>query len=186
MNTLYSKFLSMSFLLMAAFSFVSCMDEDERIGNTLGRRWFGDMDMYYDGERARGTELEFQTGWGLSSGTGVEIDYYRYHAVTNYFNWEVRNRVMYLWFDDRRLDCAISNYSLTYDFFQGYIVPIIYDYEGYYLDYENQTPFRLRNYERYWDSYGYGGYEYYYVKGQTRADADSSDYHGIRGFYIEN
>ena len=55
---------------------------------------------------------------------------------------------------------------------------------------ENQTHFNLRNYDRYWDRYGYGYYDdYYYVKA-TRAATDSTavdsvvvddKYHGVRG-----
>ena len=175
-------------LLMAAFSFTSCMDEDDEIGATISGHWFGDMDMYYNGERSVGSEIEFYSNYSYDRGTGVEIDYYRNHAVTTYFNWQVRNRVLYLTFEDPSLDCAIVDYRLSYDYFSGYIAD--------YYTLENISPFRLRNYDRYWDSYGYSSYyEYYdyygyYVKGQTRAAGDSistasSDnadkYHGIRG-----
>ena len=156
------------------------MDDDDRIGYDIQGHWFGDMDMYYQGEHARGSELEFTTGWGYSSGKGVEVDYYRYHSITNYFNWQVRNRILYLTFEDPSLDCAIVDYTLSYDYCRGYIADP--------RTLENLTYFNLRNYDRYWNSYGYGDYSYYYVKQQTRAASDSvsadSTYHGERGIYL--
>jgi len=177
MKTLYKNIWMLSALLIMSVSFSSCMDEDERIGYTISGHWFGDMDMYYNGEPSRGSELEFyNTGWGYNRGSGVEIDYYAYHAITSYFNWEVKNSVLYLTFDDPSLDCAIVDYTLGYDYFRGYIAD--------YYTLENLTYFSLRNYDRYWEQYGYGGYEYYYVKG-SRAEQDStvvdSTYHGVRG-----
>lgn len=202
MKHFYDKFQMLSFMLMALFCFSSCMDDDDHIGYDVKGHWFGDMDMYYNGERAQGSEIEFKsTGWGYDRGTGVEVDYYRFHAVTNYFDWRVSNRVIYLTFDDPNLDCAIVDYSLGYDYFRGYIAD--------YHTLENQTHFSLRNYDRYWDTYGYSSYYDYYVKG-TRAEGDSiasdvvpsdsassaplsidsstetSSYNGIRGIYLKD
>ena len=176
-NFLYTKLLSMGILLMAAFTLVGCMDEDERIGYDISGHWFGAMDMWYNGEKAQGSEIEFfSSGWHRDRGTGTEVDYYRLHAVTSYFNWQVRDRILYLTFDDPKLDCAIVDYRLTDDYFRGYIAnPVTL---------ENETYFNLRNYAHYWDSYGYGSYYDYYVKGQTRSDTDSTGYHGIRGIYL--
>lgn len=182
MKRFYKNIWMLGILFAALFGFSGCMDDDDRIGNNIGGHWFGDMDMYYNGERAQGSEIEFYNngGWGYDRGTGVEIDYYRRHAVTSHFDWRVSGQVIYLTFrEDPSLDCAIVDYTLGYDYFRGYIA------DAYTL--ENQTYFSLRSYDRYWDSYGYGGYyDYYYVKGQTRsAEADSTatdaTYHGIRG-----
>ena len=85
--------------------------------------------------------------------------------------------MIYFTFDDPALDCAIVDYSLSYDYFRGYIAD--------YNTLENLTYFNLRNYAHYWDSYGYGSYYDYYVKGQTRSVADSTSYHGIRGIYLK-
>ena len=186
MKTLYSHFQKMAWmlamLLTATITLTSCFDAAQEIGNAVSGHWFGDMDMYYNGERARGTEIEFYSGWGYDRGRGVQIDYYAYHAETSYFNWQVRNRILYLVFDDPALDCAIVDYRLSYDYFSGYIAD--------YYTLENQTHFNLRNYDRYWDRYGYGYYDdYYYVKA-TRAATDSTavdsvvvddKYHGVRG-----
>jgi hypothetical protein len=136
----------------------------------------------YTGERARGSEIEFKTGWGYDHGTGVEVDYYSYHAVTNYFDWRVRNRILYLTFDDPNLNCAIVDYRLTRDYFRGYIAD--------YNTLENLTYFSLRNYDHEWDEYGYGYYDDYYVKATRAATADSlaADTavvgRGIRGIYL--
>ena len=178
MKHFYKNFWALGLMLAALFSFSSCMDDDDHIGYDVSGHWFGDMDMYYNGEKALGTEIEFyNASWGYDRGTGVEIDYYRAHAETTYFNWRVSNRVIYLTFDNPDLDCAIVDYTLSYDYFRGYIAD--------YYTLENQTYFNLRNYDRYWDNYGYSGYyngyDYYdyYVKG-TRAENDSVC-HGIRG-----
>ena len=182
MKRFYKNIWMLGILCAALFGFSGCMDDDDRIGNNIGGHWFGDMDMYFNGERAQGSEIEFYNtgGWGFDRGTGVEIDYYRRHAVTSHFDWRVSGRVIYLTFrEDPSLDCAIVDYTLGYDYFRGYIAD--------YYTLENLTYFDLRSYDRYWDSYGYGGYyDYYYVKGQTRsAEADSTatdtTYHGVRG-----
>lgn len=181
MKNYYHKISMLGLLLMALVSFSSCMDDDDRVGYNIQGHWFGDMDMYYNGERARGSELEFDSGWGWGnkSGTGVEVDYYMYRAITNRFDWRVQNQIIYLTFSDPQLDCAIVDYTLGYDYFRGYIAD--------YNTLENQTYFTLRNYDRYWDEYGYGGY---YVKG-TRAATDSiaadsiGDYRGIRGINMK-
>ena len=168
MKTFNNKLWMLAILLCSTFAFTSCMDEDDEIGYTISGHWFGDMDMYYNGERSVGSEIEFYSNYGYDRGTGVEIDYYRYHAVTTYFNWQVRNRVLYLTYEDPALDCAIVDYRLSYDYFSGYIAD--------FNTLENLTSFRLRNYDR-------------YVKG-ARAAGDSIaattpnsevKYHGIRG-----
>ncbi len=191
--THFQKLLWMlAILFSASVTLTSCLDEDDEIGNAISGHWFGDMDMYYDGEPARSSEIEFYTGWGYDHGKGVQVDYYARHAVTTHFTWKVRNRVLYLTFEDPALDCAIVDYRLSYDYFSGYIAD--------YYTLENMTHFNLRNYDRYWDSYGYGYYDgyydgYYYVKG-TRAAADSVDvssasearegYHGVRGVNMKD
>lgn len=180
MKTLYNTIRMMSFLLIAACSLSSCMDEDEEIGYHISGHWFGDMDMYYAGERARGSEIEFTRGWSFDRGTGVEVDYYRRGSVTNYFDWVVRDRILYLTFDDPILDCAIVDYTLTYDYFRGYIAnPVTL---------ENETYFSLRNYDRYWDTYGYGSnYTPYYAPATRAAEADTltTGSRGIRGVNMQ-
>ena len=143
-------------MLCTLTAFTSC-DEDEEIGLELKGRWFGDMDMWYDGnEKAIGSEIEFiPYGWGYDKGTGEEVDYYRRGTVIHNFDYRIRDGVIYMTFDDPDLDCAIVDYRLSYNYFSGYIAD--------YFSLENRTHFNLRNYDRYWDQYGYG--RYYNVKG---------------------
>ncbi|MBQ7571488.1 MAG: hypothetical protein IJT19_04540 [Bacteroidaceae bacterium] len=160
-----TKNLWMLAIMMAcALSLTSCyIDEDENVGYNVRGHWFGDMDMWIDGEKARGSEIEFQPrGYGYSYGEGIEVDYYYRGSITHYFDYEIRNGIIYLQFDDPNLDCAIVDYRLTYNYFTGYIA------DSYTL--KNLTYFNLRNYDRYWDSYGYGGY--IYTREQT-LDTDS-------------
>ena len=167
----------LSVLLGALFLFASCdryywyEDRDDEIGYAVSGHWFGDLDMYnsYTGERAQGSEIEFyHSNWGYYRGTGVEIDYYyRARPVTNYFDWEVRDRALYLYFDDPDLDCVIVDYRLSSTYFTGYIE----GYDGY------RTRFSLRSYDRYWDDYGYGGY---YFR-SANEESDSTAVKGIRG-----
>lgn len=190
MKTIYNKLWMLALLMATNLSFTACTDEDDEIGYQITGHWFGDMDMYYYNEKAMGSELQFEhNGWGLDNGTGYEVDYYRRGTITNYFNWRVINRVLYLTFENPELDCMIINYVLTYDYFRGYLSsphtgePICY--------------FSLYNYDREWDRYGYEEYRYpygYYAKEQaaqtdslwndspTRS-ADSTTYgsRGIRG-----
>ncbi|MBQ8052144.1 MAG: hypothetical protein IJ197_11340 [Bacteroidaceae bacterium] len=154
-----NKFWLMGLMLMTCLGFTSCeMDPDEGIGYDVRGHWFGDLDMWIDGERARGSEIEFMPGgWGYSYGRGIEVDYYYRGSITHYFDYRIRDGIIYMTFDDPGLDCAIVDYRLSYNYFSGYIAD--------YYTLQNQTHFNLRNYDRYWDDYGYGGY-YYYVKGE--------------------
>ena len=155
-------------LAMGLFLLTSC-DEDALIGNTLTRvegRWFGDMDMYVNGQKARGSDIQFTArNFSGTRGWGVEYDYYgRYGSLTvrHDFDWEVVNGIIYLTYDDPDLDCAIRQFSLNSRHFTGWI-------DGY----ESSTYFDLYSYDYYWDDCGYGAYDYdyywydnYYVKGQ--------------------
>ena len=143
-------------MLCTLTAFTSC-DEDDEIGLDLKGRWFGDMDMCYGNEKAIGSEIEFiPYGWGYDKGTGEEVDYYRRGTVIHHFDYHIHNGVIYMDFDDPDLDCSIVDYRLNYNIFKGYIIsdndPLA---EPFY--------FNLRNYDRYWDQYGYG--RYYNVKG---------------------
>lgn len=151
----------------------SCLDEDERVGSDISGHWFGDMDMYFNGERAIGSEIQFTTtGWGFTKGYGWEIDYYDglYFTgkVKHNFNWYVgKDLIIHLNFDDPALDCAIVDYSLTAYTFKGFIA----DPDTY----QNLTSFYLRSYDEYWDEYGYGGYgDYIPVKGERNFEGNDS------------
>lgn len=156
----------MCVLLMVGF--LSSCDRDVERGMALSGRWFGDLGMMVNGYPARGSDIEFiPTSYDYTSGYGTEIDYYgRYGTMTvrHHFDWYVNNGVIYLRFDDPGLDCMIRNYSLSPEYFRGYMDGV---YESSY--------FSLRAYEKYWDDYGYWGEDYsypywgydYYVKGES-------------------
>ena len=162
MKNYYTKIWTLGLVLMALISFNSCMSEDSRIGDDLAGRWYGDWDMYSNGEHAIRTELEFVTAtWSYDHGTGYQKDYYSRHTVSNSFTWEVSKGVIYLKYNrDRNLDCAIVDYNLTYNYFSGCIAD--------YNTLDNRYYFNLRNAEHYNES----SYDPYYVKAQ-RDDIDS-------------
>ena len=157
MKNFYSNIALMSVMLIASFGFTSCnYDEDNHVGYQLQGHWFGDLNMYYDGIPARGSDIIFYPeGWGYRQGTGTQIDYYGrygYTQVRHDFRYHVTNEIIYLTFyDEPDLDCTISRYGLNSENFWGRI-------DGRY----SSTDFTLRNYDRYWDKYGYSNYDYDY------------------------
>lgn len=185
MKTLKNNIQMLSLMLVAMFGLVSCdiidmefyNNLDDDIAYTISGHWFGDMDMYdsYTGEKARGSEIEFyQNGPNFYSGTGVEVDYYYYsRPITNHFDWEVFDGVLYLYFDDPDLDCIIVDYRLSATSFTGFIE----SYDGY------STRFNLRNYERYWNDYGYSGY---YTRAAEEPADSVSAVKGIRGSNMQH
>ena len=121
----YCKFL-MVCCLIAVFS--GCEEDDDYRGYMLSGRWFGDLGMMVDGQPAIGSDLEFipQDYGGYTRGYGYETDYYhgwrgRVEIVEHYFTWMVRDGIIYLRFDNPELDCNIRDYSLSPDYFKGYM-----------------------------------------------------------------
>ncbi len=179
MKRMKNKMWMMGLLFVALFGLSSCeIDEDYMVASNISGHWFGDLDMWYGNEKARGSEIEFiPSSYNAYRGRGTEVDYYRRGRVVHYFDWFVRDGVIYLRFDDPYLDCAIANYRLNYSYFSG-------DIADYYT-LRPETHFRLRNYEHYWHDYGYD--DYYYVKGESNWDeaADSiADAHEENAVYI--
>ena len=130
----YCKFL-MVCCLVAVFS--GCEEDDDYRGYMLSGRWFGNLGMMVDGQPAIGSDLEF-----------IPQDYGGYGII-------------YLRFDNPELDCNIRDYSLSPDYFEGYM-------DGVY----SSTWFTLRNYERYWNDYGYWSAGYSYRNGaDVRSDS---------------
>jgi len=87
-----------------------------------------------------------------------------------------------MYFDDPALDCAIVDYRLTSYRFTGYIADI--------ETLQNLTSFNLRNYDYYWDQYGYSGYgDYIPVKGERNFEGNdsiaASEMKEIRGVNIK-
>lgn len=166
MKKITQNFWMLGIIMTCTFSLTSCiMDEDQNVGYNVKGHWFGDMDMWIDNEKARGSEVEFiPTGWGYSHGHGIEVDYYYRGSVTHSFDYEIRNGIVYMQFDDPGLDCQIRDYTVGYDYFRGYIADIYGN---------NQSYFTLRSYDRYWDQYGYDGYGGYIYSREQTMDTDS-------------
>lgn len=154
------KLKNILLLLGAMLWFSSCdpywhfggrYDEDGDRGYTLSGRWFGDFGVYVDGDRAYGTVLEFvPDDVSYLYGYGRETDYYynRFgylEAIEYTFDWEIRDRNVYMYFRNPDLNCRISNYRLSSSYFRGYVD-----------NYGSSTYFTLKNYDRYWPDYGYG------------------------------
>lgn len=142
--------------LMAVFG--GCETSDDYRGYVLSGRWFGDLGMMVDGQLAVGSDLEFipHDRAGCDEGYGYETDYYLgwrgdVEAVGHEFDWTVEADIIHLRFDDPGLDCDIRDYTLPPDYFESYT-------DGVY----SSTRFSLRNYDRYWDDYGYWDYDYSY------------------------
>ena len=157
MNTLRNT-LHAAMLLLATITLTTACDDDAIIGSTLTRvegRWFGDMDMYVDGMKARGTDIQFvPQNFSSTRGYGIQYDYYGHYGaltVSHKFDWEVVNSIIYLYYDDPGLDCSIRDYRLTTNQFSGWIDGI-----------ETSTPFKLYSYDIYWDEMGYSAYDYVY------------------------
>lgn len=159
--------------LAALCTFTSC-DEDEMVGyNLVNGHWFGDLDMWYGNQKANGSEITF-TPWNEFSnryGTGVEIDYYNYRTITHVFDWEVRDGVIYLEFDDPNLDCVISDYSINSYRFRGWLTP--FDSWTGELFEDDATRFELRDYDTYWGTYGYGNSYYNRYAKQEVSNSDA-------------
>lgn len=154
-------------MLVAVLGLMACNEDSDR-GYTLSGRWFGDLGMMVNGRPARGSDIEFiPQSRDYTAGYGTETDYYgRYGTMTvrHRFEWFVSNGVIHLRFDDPNLDCMIRNYSLSDQYFRGYMDGV---YETSY--------FTLRSYGKYWSEYGYWREDYdypywddYYVKGSGR------------------
>lgn len=145
-------------LFLVGVLFASCdpywhfgnRDDDGGRGYILSGRWFGDLGMHLDGVRAKGSVLDFVPSTSsYLYGTGRQTDYFydRFgilYPVDNYFDWEIRDRSIYMFYDNPDLNCRISDYRLSPSFFEGYI-------DGF----GSSTYFRLWNYDRYWPEYGY-------------------------------
>lgn len=147
--------LAMLMMVMATFSFVSC-SEDEYEAYTLDGAWEGDMGVYYNGYRSVRSIIHFDLDPNLyASGTGYQVDYFNYSTwydkyghdyIASIIDWEVRNRVIHIYYRKDRIHATIRDYNLNNGYFEGYI------------DYDDGTSsyFHLmKTYDRGWDYYYY-------------------------------
>ena len=126
-------------MMVAMLSLSSCgmvigWEEDMDVKQSIkfAGQWTGDFGMYYT-YRYHGrlytfdsydTNIVFYPEYdGATHGYGKQVDYYErvpYEYIYNRFNWEIRNGIVYLQYhSDPSLDCAIYDYRMTADRFQG-------------------------------------------------------------------
>jgi hypothetical protein len=128
-------------------------------------QWTGDFGMYYTyrmGGRlytfdSYDTDIVFYPEYdGATWGYGKQVDYYEhgpYTHIYNRFDWEIRSGVIYLqYYSDPSLDCAIYDYSMTHDRFQGRFG-------------NSNDRFYLTKIADYYDWSIYRDYYYYYPNG---------------------
>lgn len=135
-TTLIGRMLMMltAMLCLSSCGMVIAWEEDMDVKQSIkfAGQWTGDFGMYYT-YRYHGrlytfdsydTNIVFYPEYdGATHGYGKQVDYYErgpYEYIYNRFNWEIRNGIVYLQYhSDPSLDCAIYDYRMTADRFQG-------------------------------------------------------------------
>lgn len=167
MKSLRTLLAALLVALASIGSFTSC---DSVIATGLEGTWRGEMYFasYYDGRwyYSNYSEIEFLLDpLKMKSGRGYWIDHYSqapWDYVANHFHFTVKNRVIYIHFDEDNYDIEIDNYDLGDDLFSGYVY-----YEGeerYFELYHTSSP-NWDNYDYGWDydrnhGWGYGYYSH--------------------------
>lgn len=195
MKKIYSTLTMMMVALTTLTAFTSC-DDDIDQAMALSGEWTGDFGMYYEIEDpytgrwisfdASQTDLVFYPEYEYATyGTGKQIDYYRYGPYKYqyyYFNWRVRNGIVYMEYPyDPGLNVAINDYRMSSTRFTGWIGDVkfsLYKMRDFY------------NWGDYYGDYGYGwndGWywdDYYYSKGRDgkrSVEPDTSNLNIRRG-----
>lgn len=120
-----------SYLLMVLFALTLNSCKDDEIAHTLDGIWEGEVATEFFNYRFGGVQTEYQAvdiqfyadPYKYAKGTGVEYDYYgnSYSMTKVCFNFEVKNEVIYLDYNDGS-HIAIYNYRLTDTHFSGEFV----------------------------------------------------------------
>ena len=143
-----------------SFTFTSC-DDDEYIADTLWGTWEGDIYVshqwdgrYYD---ATHSFIYFKRT-NMRSGYGYWVDYYKNSPwgedrIFSNISWTVENGYIKIYFEEDHYYITIDDYSLTRDYFEGYI----------YTHDNKRVHFRLiktseprKGDPYYWDEWDYG------------------------------
>ena len=124
---------NIAWVMMAfvSLTLTSC-DDDVDIARTLEGTWEGDMytstywnGRYYDASYSQICFL--RDPYTYSSGTGYWVDYYddnywgSYNYVTSHIEFTVKNRVINIYFVEDHESVSIYDYSLSDNYFTGYI-----------------------------------------------------------------
>ena len=184
MKKIYTYLLMVLMATTATMAFTSCETEDQYEAEVLtAGDWQGYLGAYYHDRwgligNSYETVIRFcSRGYGATSGRGYEVDYDVRSPYYDYayceFTWSVVDGLITLIYDDSMwYPVYISNYSLSNNYFSGYMN------DGTSRD----IRFKLKNvrfddwdtYRSYGDYY-YDGYyydDYYYSR--TRSAADST------------
>jgi len=141
------------------FSLQSC--EDEIVANDLEGTWRGNLRMHMEYGGVEYTATYSQISFDRSpvqftSGRGYWLDYYGAsygwgrNYVANHIEWNVRDRIIYVYFVEEDYSVEIREYRLT-----------DYEFTGWLTDGYDTYSFRLYKIDDPdWDSYYYG-YDYY-------------------------
>lgn len=169
------KITTLFMMLLAAvmtLSMSSCT-EDQLIGMDLEGTWEGRMYIAHEFEErtyySTYSVLTFNADlFKVKSGTGYWVDYYDEYGwgrnyLANHITWRVKDKVIYIHFDEDDYNIEIHNYDLN----KGHFIGKIYTYDGKVVDFDL---YKVRDPN--WDDYYYG-FDPYYSKG-TRAGSDKA------------
>lgn len=160
-----------------SFTFTSC-DDDEYIADTLWGTWEGNIYVshewsgrYYD---ASYSFIYFERT-NRRSGYGYWVDHYDDHPwggdrIFSHISWTVENGYIKIYFEEDHYPVTIEDYSLSRDYFEGYI----YTHDNKRVRFKlRKTSEPIKGDLNYWDDY-----YYYYGKqngfvDETRATPNS-------------
>ena len=161
MKKYFYNTLMMAIIAMAAIGFSSC--EDAEIAYTLEGTWRGNMyiSASHDGRTYNSTYtvITFEGDpYSISSGYGEWVDYYSdapWDYIANHIEWEVDNRVIYIYFREERTRMTISDYRLNDDRFIGTLNDNgrLVDFELYHTSSPNWNNYRYYDDDYWYDSW---------------------------------
>lgn len=171
------------FIVLGAFSLVSCEDDDEAISSTLSGYWQGVLSTtYYDELGLAGDDyitVFYFNQTSYTRGTGYELDYDIYAPQSGralgYFHWEVSGTTIHLLYNDGT-DAYIYNYNLNQNYFSGELD----DGTGRYISFRMKylSSFDMNDYYDYSSAKAFsrGMNSAHMIKGKVIIPADSLKY----------
>lgn len=153
-------FIGLIAMAMTMMTMTSC--EDEMISSELQGIWRGEVaEEYFNGRYGHDmmyTEIElqfFEDPFSFTKGSGIEVDYYGRRYTECRFRYEVKNRVIYLDYNDGT-HVMIYNWRMR----NGHFIGDFHDYRtGDFLASFNLYKVADYSYE---DSYYYDPYDPWY------------------------
>lgn len=183
----FKSLLTMVMVALMSLSFSSC-DEDANTAYYLDGTWRGNMyvNSSYNGVTYTSTYSVITFNAGYDSGTGYWVDYYnnghygRRNYVANHIYWKVKDRNIYIHFEEENSDVVIYNYGLNDRYFSGQV-----DAGGSYADFRLTKDYDYDD----WDDLDWG-YSSSSLQSQpvvmgTRASETDKDKNCVRWFSKE-